>query len=205
MCSNPIFVVGYMHSGTTMLVNILGEHPDVWRVKGETRFFSHAPLYRLRYPNLENDDTLRDLIHTLASGIKWSGADMVRDETGIKRDQLDAIFDSVKLTREYATVFRAVFDHMSRSAGCARWTEKTPTHIFHISEILEAIPDAYFVEIVRDPRDVLASKKTRRASIWTTERYTSTQRPMKALALAYDPFWDYSVVEIGHSSGTEST
>ena len=59
-----------------------------------------------------------------------------------------------------------------------------------VYEIIRSTPDARFIEIVRDPRDVLASKKTRRATVWTTDRYTPEQRLNKRLEKAYDPIWD---------------
>jgi hypothetical protein len=87
-------------------------------------------------------------------------------------------------------VFGEVMAWLTTSQRKLRWVEKTPTHIFSIDQIVAAIPDARFVEIVRDPRDVLASKKTRRATVWTTKRYDETQRATKHLEKAYDPLWD---------------
>jgi hypothetical protein len=97
-----------------------------------------------------------------------------------------------------------VFDYCAESEGKLRWLEKTPTHIFHIDEIVRSVPDARFVEIVRDPRDVLASKKTRRMTVWTSGRYTAAQRPFKHLEKAYDPLWDALAWKAAIRAGQEA-
>src|SRR5690606_25266583 len=67
---------------------------------------------------------------------------------------------------------------------------KTPNHIHYLDAILRTCPSAKIMEIVRDPRDVLASKKTRRETVWTTDRYRPEERERKHLEKAYDPLWD---------------
>jgi hypothetical protein len=41
--------------------------------------------------------------------------------------------------------------------GVARWAECTPDHLLHIEEIKRTIPDAVFVHMIRDGRDVALS------------------------------------------------
>jgi hypothetical protein len=81
-------------------------------------------------------------------------------------------------------------DHLAREHNRTRWLVKKPTAGFFLDTVLQAVPDALFVEIVRDPRDVLASKKTRRLGVWTSERYRPEQRALKHLEKAYDPLLD---------------
>lgn len=54
----PIFVVGYMHSGTTLLLNILSTHPAVFSCKGESKWFELLPIVRSEFSSLENEQTL---------------------------------------------------------------------------------------------------------------------------------------------------
>ena len=51
-----------------------------------------------------------------------------------------------------------------------RWCEKTPRHIKHIKNILEYLPNAKAIHIVRDGRDVVTSKhpKHRPDEYWTS-------------------------------------
>ncbi|MGF1503641.1 MAG: sulfotransferase, partial [Anaerolineae bacterium] len=90
--------------------------------------------------------------------------------------------------RDHGAFFGMVCDHLAGQAGQSRWLEKTPTHVYHMAAIRAAIPDARFVQIVRDPRDVLASKKTRRQTI--NDRYHESVRQRKHFEKAYDPLWD---------------
>jgi len=56
-----------------------------------------------------------------------------------------------------------VFNYIARSEGKSRWLEKTPAHVLHLAKFLPFLPEARVIELVRDPRDVLASKKIRRS------------------------------------------
>ena len=39
MTHGPIFIVGYMHSGTSMLQHALGSHGQLFSTRGETKYF----------------------------------------------------------------------------------------------------------------------------------------------------------------------
>lgn len=193
--SSPIFVVGYGHSGTTLLLNILRNNSSVFASHGETKYFEYLLIIKRTYPNLEDDSVLRDfilfIIDIIASGYKI-GKSTVTNQKGqrLSEQELDTILQQAKQHRDHGEVFRIVFDRLRQIAGKTRWLEKTPAHIFHINKIIQCIPDAQFIETVRDPRDILASKKTRRRNIWKTDRYSSEEKPRKHLEKGYDPLWD---------------
>jgi hypothetical protein len=67
--------------------------------------------------------------------------------------------------------------------------EKTPTHMFHVDEIKQAVPGALFVELVRDPRDILASKAKRQSEDWIG-RFVPEKRDLKRFSSGFDPLWD---------------
>lgn len=195
--SKAVFVVGYMHSGTTLLYKMLGQHPSLFGSKGETKYFELMPMLRRRFPDLESEMALRELVEYTVRNIidgfamsELSGGARPAHELSLSSDELEDLVEQASGSRDYGDVFRIVFDQLARSAGKPRWIEKTPTHVFHIDKILAAVPDARFIEITRDPRDVLASKKTRRADVWTSRRYTEEQRQRKHLEKAFDPLWD---------------
>ena len=65
-------------------------------------------------------------------------------------------------------VFRMYARNFDKSAAMAwrlRWLEKTPKHVHQVSFIRRHCPDALFVGIVRDPRDVSNSLKKRFGSL----------------------------------------
>lgn len=58
---------------------------------------------------------------------------------------------------DYHVPFVTIMDRMAMDAGKSLWVEKTPWHLYCIEEILRRIPDAVFLHIIRDGRDVVAS------------------------------------------------
>ena len=183
-----------MHSGTSMLQRALGASSVVFSTRGETKIFDFLPVIRRRFADLAQDTTLRALIAYCVELI-YAGY-RLEHQPGpaatwpeLLPDDVDAIAARLPV-REHARVFAAVMDRLAAREGKPRWLEKTPTHIFSISKIIEAVPCARFVEIVRDARDVLASKKTRRQTVWTTKRFAEDHRAWKHLEKAYDPLWD---------------
>lgn len=193
----PVFVVGYMHSGTTLLHNILAAHPAVFAAADETRYFAYLPFLSGLYPDLGDDGVMDDLALLLADLIQHGQPARLRSLPRRWRPEIAALsaadlaaIRAAAQPRTYGAVFRAVFDHLAARAGKTRWLEKTPQHVFLIGEILRSVPDARFVEIVRDPRDILASKKKRKQSIRTATQLDPAERRVRSLERVYDPFWD---------------
>jgi hypothetical protein len=194
----PVFVIGYMRSGTSLLRNILASHPAVFASPGETKYFEYQTTIRRLYPDLNHDEGLANLITTLADIVNNGRGDKLEsDPTGYRptgyalpaRD-LDILLAQARPTRDYGAAFRVVMDYYTRQAGKVHWLEKTPQHTFFVDEIVRAIPDARFVEIVRDPRAVLASKKRFKDTARTTDRFNEDLRKVKMMQRVYDPFWD---------------
>lgn len=194
----PVFVVGYMHSGTTLLHNILANHETIFTAADETRYFGYLPLISSLYPNLNDDKTLADLVLLLADLVENGDPARLRrvskhyqpDQTTLTDADLTAITAEMQHVRTYGGIFRIVFDYLTQRAGKTRWLEKTPQHVFLIDDILQDIPNALFIEIVRDPRDILASKKKRKQTISTSTQYEGEAKRIKTLERVYDPFWD---------------
>lgn len=175
---DPIFVVGYMHSGTTLVLNLLGNHPELFCAPEETKFFLHPSLARAEVAATGDMDAYVSSLITRGVGFRTA------DRPGRRRTTA-AVDSDLELGR----AFRAAMDGLAHRAGRRRWVEKTPAHVFHTDRIVRAIPDAVFVEIIRDPRDVLASKKTRLAAAAAPEGLPPG-RAMRAQEQSFDPLWD---------------
>jgi hypothetical protein len=189
---NPIFVVGYMHSGTTLLMSILASHPSIYSSKGETKFFELSGMIQAKYPDISNSESfdayIRFVVQMITKGFSVREDKMPEIPSG-EGELVTQIKNELGGKQDYLSVFEACMKVLASNAKKSRWMEKTPTHIFHTETIRSTIPNALFVEIVRDPRDVLASKKTRRADV-STDRYKAKERYFKKLEKAYDPLWD---------------
>ena len=182
-----------MHSGTFLLVDILRRNPSVFTPDGETKFFDFLPSIRRAYPDLADDKTYRRYILFLCRVVQ-NGLDpnLIAQENGptlrgLETRDIEQMM--ARAPRSHVQLFPVVFDTYARIAGKIRWLEKTPSHIYHADEILSVVPNARIVEIVRDPRAVLASKKVRRQSVWT-ERYKEDRRLHKHFEKAFNPVWD---------------
>lgn len=123
----PVFLVGSMRSGSTMLRLILDSHPRI-AIGAETGFMGAVRASKT-IPNWKNGDGWYRRLN-------WT----------------DEEFD-VRLREFYA----GLFERYTSAQGKRRWGEKTPFHTAHIAEMAELFPDAVFVGIVRHPGAVAAS------------------------------------------------
>jgi Sulfotransferase family len=158
----PVFVVGVPRSGTTWVQRLLAEHPDAWPLV-ETYMFSSqiglgALLRSLPVPDPE------------ASALELAPAGLGR------------LFAREELVVE----LRAIAERWLQRAtdpGSRFVIEKSPWHLTDVQLIAELLPDARFVHVVRDGRDVAVSLVAARRS-WSAEgdsRPASTVREAAGL------------------------
>ncbi len=194
----PIFVIGYLHSGTSLLKNIIGNHPLIYTGQGETRFFSDLPIIKRKHPDLNNESRRVEYIQQIAKMINTNygkvffgtaGENGENSDFGITDEQMKQIIANASDVTNYKLLFRNIYDSLTHLFGKKRWLEKTPTHLFHVSEIVDSIPDARFVEIVRDARDVLASK-SKRLSSKSFQKADKNRQHIARNSVGFDPLWD---------------
>jgi len=123
----PIFVVGTMRSGSTLLRLILDSHPNI--AIGEETGFAGAIAATKDIPNWRY-------------GAEWYG------RLG---------WDEAELDTRLREFYRPMFERHAASQGKARWGDKTPFHSWHMPLLAKVFPDAVFVAIVRHPGGVVAS------------------------------------------------
>lgn len=195
--SRPIFIVGYMHSGTTLLRKVIGRHPDVFSIRAETMFFDQlAHTLPQRFPRLQDDAVLEEYVRFLIKKTAFDWPPLTAAEAELEAVQFQPdeeltrhIIIAAKTNRDYQAIFSLVFETIAAAAGKSHWIEKTPSHIFYVDQIVNALPDARIIELVRDPRDVLASKKVRKHSDWS-ERYGQAIGARMQTTKGYDPLRD---------------
>ena len=59
--------------------------------------------------------------------------------------------------RNAGDFLRLFMEAICRAQGVDRWAETTPVHVLHVPEVKSTIPDALFIHVVRDGRDVAVS------------------------------------------------
>lgn len=83
--------------------------------------------------------------------------DALADRFGIARGEMRAIYDAAASRPVFIEAFAGL---CLRSTGKARWAEKTPRNISRIGAIFRFFPEARFVHVLRDGRDVACSLRT---------------------------------------------
>lgn len=136
----PFFVVGSARSGTTLLRLMLNSHPDV-AVPPESRFVTE--LYE--QDEVDAEETLRALGEHHRFGAWELPLEDVRAELGKS--------GRVRFVEVVSAAYRAYAEAHDK----VRWGDKTPRYVEHIPLIAGLFPDARFVHLVRDGRNVALS------------------------------------------------
>lgn len=156
----PLFIVGAPRSGTTLLQYMLRSHPRLSIPTGESHFFVRLYRNAEKYGDLSRLENIRMV---LAAMYAQSRHFLDTDLHGMR-------FDIDRLAQEFHDQGRrtvrdlvaGVFEKNAVGEGKERWGDKTPYYVLHIPKLLEWFPDAQFVHLVRDGRDVALSLFARR-------------------------------------------
>lgn len=143
------FVVGSPRSGTTLLQSMLMRAPGV-TIPPETHYMNITWQRRQKMPDLRTDDGWDRAVTAVR-------ARTVQDEIELDDAAFDRRVDSCP--RTYADLLRAWLDAVGDHEGARIVGEKSPGHTAFVTELAAAMPEARFVHIVRDPRDVVLSQK----------------------------------------------
>ena len=139
------FFVGCGRSGTTLLRAMIDSHP-LFAVPAETQFILTLAGRRRRYETGEGfaiDAFLEDVFrHTDLSATWGISIDTFRDE--LRR----------RAPKDYAAAVRALFGVYAELRGKPLYANKTPIHVLRMPALLELFPDARFIHVIRDGRNV---------------------------------------------------
>jgi hypothetical protein len=148
--SSPFFVVGTGRCGSTLLQAMLMSHIDM-RMPPETQYFDHLDPVALGFSDpLKPGDTETYLKHALSERAKF----FLGAEAGTADAYAAAVRAGLRSARDQ---FLWICQRMTQGQSGARLGEKTPQHWKSIDRIGELFPEACFIHLIRDPRDVVAS------------------------------------------------
>jgi len=147
--AEPVFVVGMNGSGTTMLLDNLGRHPQLYAFPRETRLIPYLIASRQRFGDLEKDENFR---HLWEEVLGINVFEYVNDHHKVPLPE-----DWQDYPRSLAGVLDGVFRYFAAREGKQRWCEKTPQHVQHMNKLGELFPLARFIHVIRDGRDSAAS------------------------------------------------
>lgn len=139
----PLFV-GSGRSGTTMFGLIFDSHPDLV-VTHEAHFVAGIAV---DYPSLLRPGGFdrRTFLEGLQANANFRRLDLPMSEVeeSLSHSNPD----------NYADAVRAVFEVFAHRQGKTLYGDKTPGYVNHLDLLSELFPEAKFVHIIRDGRDV---------------------------------------------------
>jgi hypothetical protein len=144
----PFFIVGSERSGTTLLMVILGAHSRL-SVPEVTWYYPRFRAFLNTYGNLREPAAFRTLVSEMVFGLKTP----FFGKAWNPRTIVDEIVTSAE-EPSFRGSFAAILSRVATEEGKVRWGEKTPHNLYYVREILEDFPDARFVHLIRDGRDV---------------------------------------------------
>ena len=130
------FVVGVGRSGTTLLRLMLDAHPEL-AIGPETQFV----------PDLLD---AADPVDAITGSRTWADFGLDAGE-----------FAQRAAGQDLAGVLRAFYSLYAETQSKSRWGEKTPGYVRSMDSISTVLPEAYFVHLIRDGRDVALSRRKR--------------------------------------------
>jgi hypothetical protein len=143
------FFVGCGRSGTTLLRAMFDAHPDV-AVPDEVSFIIRLSrghnAVRYRRPGRLDTEALLHLLKTNTSFARWELPD----------DAVRAALTDPPVTT-FADAVRRLYATYAARRGKGRWADKTPMHVQYLARLARLFPEARFVHVVRDGRDVACS------------------------------------------------
>ena len=135
------FIVGVARSGTTLLRLMLDAHPEL-AIPPETHFIPRT----IRAFKAGGGPTAA--IDAIVAHRRWHDFDLDEQELR-ERVGLGEV--------EPGDVFRAFFRLYAERQDKARWGDKSTNYVRHMRAIRRTLPEARFVHLIRDGRDVALS------------------------------------------------
>lgn len=143
------FIVGVGRSGTTLLRLMLDAHPEL-AIPPETHFIPRAMRACERASN-EGRNPRRAFLRALTTVETWPYHRLDEEQLRQRIETLDPF--------DLGGALRAFYELYAERFGKRRWGDKTPLYVRHMGMIRGLLPEARFVHVIRDGRDVALSYK----------------------------------------------
>lgn len=138
-------IVGVGRSGTTLLRLMLDAHPEL-SIPPETHFL--ASVTQLKS---EGDILRNELYNTVVNVQSWGDFHLSPED----------FYNKLKAIEPFnlADGLRCFYKMYAQRFNKPRWGDKTPPYLEYMSFIQATLPEAYFIHVIRDGRDVALSRK----------------------------------------------
>jgi len=141
----PVFIVGCPRSGTSYLYHLF------LSAGGFAEFHTQMNVYDVLEPIYGDLSSRTNRVRMMK---EWLQSKAFRvsglEAAGIEKKVVDEC-------RSAGDFLRMVMEEVAHKQGVERWVDSTPTNIPHMLRIKRDFPDAKFIHIIRDPRDLALS------------------------------------------------
>lgn len=151
---DTIFIMGCQRSGTTLVSQLLTNHPSI--ATYHESFFYHIFFKELRYyGNLNRPRNLRRLVNDVTDVVVIQS----REEGNSGRIFAPAASEVMEFVRgkHFENVITGVLELYATRSGKHRGGDKTPENYLFLNEIQAGFPDNPVIYLMRDPRDTVLS------------------------------------------------
>lgn len=136
-------IFGAERSGTTLLRLMLDAHPEL-AIPPETNFVPDVAKLSSTGPELRGA-----FLDVLTTARTWRDMQIAEEDLAAVLERVDPFTVSEGL--------RAFYALYARRHGKARWGDKTPKYLRRAADVERVLPEAHFVHLIRDGRDVALS------------------------------------------------
>jgi hypothetical protein len=151
---SPVFIVGCDRSGTTLLRLMLNQSP-ILHIPQESRFLvalhKNQELYGDFTQSYQRWFFIRDLQTNQATSKTFTFPIF-----NLTLEEAEASLVKAAPTN-FAGAAATIFTASALKCNKQRWGDKTPHQIQHLPFLAQAFPDAKFIHVIRDGRDVAVS------------------------------------------------
>ena len=143
----PVFVMGCHRSGTNLLYDTL------LSAGGFAVYRGYMPVYKMFLPVFGSFAKLENRTRMMDTWLR---------SKGYRRSGLDAADIRKRILEQCRTggdFIRIVMDEVARKQEAQRWAVYDPDNVLYVPKVKADIPEALFIHIVRDGRDIALSLK----------------------------------------------
>jgi len=170
----PVFIVGCPRSGTSYLYHLL------LSAGGFAEYRTQMNVFDVLEPIYGDLGVLKNRKAAIDEWLRSKGFEV----SGLDADEIKAKL--LAECRGASDFIRIIMEEVARKQGVDRWADSTPTNVPHMLRIKRDFPDAQFVHIIRDARDVVLSLDKRG---WTRPLPWDKKRSMAVAGV----YWEWIV------------
>src|SRR5581483_8644144 len=141
----PVFIVGCPRSGTSYLYHLF------LSAGGFAEFHTQMNVFDVLEPIYGDLGSLPNRRRMMKEWLRSKAFQV----SGLTGDEIEK--KVLEECRGAGDFLRIVMEEVARKQGVDRWVDSTPTNAPHMLRIKRDFPDAKFIHIIRDPRDLALS------------------------------------------------